>query len=601
MKSFLKNAKIFFSNFMFCFQLLFKSNRKKTILLVIINIITTIMPFIVLYVTKHIIDLLSVSVNSVVNKNENLSNIVLLMVAFAGIRIVMTFFESYIRKINDIQIQELLTHINVELMKKSVRLDISYFDITTEYDVLTKSRQNAHSLHQIVFATSNTIVAITTFIVNIYVAINVNVIMSVIVCLLSVPHIVFKFKMEKSNYKFEKEQHRNSRYIEYLYSLIFDKSAAKELRLYNVGDCLIDKYIKLQSDFSKTQDSFKNKISIKNLLFELPERLVQVLIKVVTVYDIINNKLTLGDYTYISGVFENLGKSCISFANSFALIIGFNEKISDFRYYFEQKNTKILEGHNILEKIESIQFENVNFAYPNSEVVLKNVSFRITKNEKCMLVGLNGSGKTTIIKLLTRYYEPQSGRILINNNPICKYTVESVRACMAVVFQDFNIFSFTLRENVAIGDFKKINDDIGIKSALDKSNFNNVEYLREKNLDLYIGRNFEESGVELSGGQCQKVAVARALIREADMMILDEPTSAMDPVAESEILDLYSDLYSNKTLLMVSHRLSAAISMDKIIFMNHGEIKSIGRHSDLYNSDLQYKKIFDFQANKYKK
>lgn len=252
-----------------------------------------------------------------------------------------------------------------------------------------------------------------------------------------------------------------------------------------------------------------------------------------------------------------------------------------------------------VEEIHTIEFQNVSFGYPDSETVLEQVSFSVDMHEKVMLAGCNGSGKTTLIKLLTRFYEPDQGTILINGIDISKYNLKQLRKKTAAVFQDFNVFSFTIRENVAIGDLAQYRNESLIRNSLLFSNFNNDRYLDTGDIDLYVNRNFESDGIELSGGQKQKLAISRAVIRNAQMIILDEPTASLDPLSESEILDAFNSLYQDKTLIMVSHRMSAAIKMDKIIFMEGGRISGIGCHKDLYAKNEKYRKLFDLQADKY--
>lgn len=594
-----KKAKLFISNFTFCLNLLFNSSKKTTIFLLLINAFISALPFVGLYITKYLTDnLLEVIVNK--NTEEILVKIVFILIIFAVVKILVSFLQNYISKINDLQVQQLLSYINIELMKKSVKIDISYFDIPSNFDDLNKSRQNAHSLHQIVYATSNALMSTFAFITNIVLAVKVSVFMSIVVCICVLPKFIFKFHVEKNTYQFEKKQFRKSRYASYIYSLLFDKPAAKEMRLFNVGNYFIEKYVKVQSDLTEEENHFVNKNSFRNILLGVPEIIIQIIIKIIVAYKIIFRNLTLGDFTYISGIFENLSSSGTSLVNSVSVFVGYNERINDFKHYFMNRESLVRNGNRTLETIESILFKDVCFSYPDSELVLKNISFEIKNKEKCMLIGLNGSGKTTIIKLLTRFYEPQQGDIFINNIPICEYDIDSLRSNIAIVFQDFNIFSFTLRDNIAIGDYKKVDEDLLLETALMISHFNNAEYLMNKNLDMYLNKNFEESGIELSGGQQQKIAIARAFIRNSKLLILDEPTASLDPISEGEILDVYNQFYESKTLLMVSHRLSAAIKMDKIIFIENGKVKNIGTHKELYANDTLYKEMFDLQADKYK-
>lgn len=595
----IKKLKAFILNFVFCFNLLFKSDKKGIIFLLITNIVVSICPFINMYIMKSIIDKLASIFSNALSLEAALRSIILLLCIFASLKIYLEFLQNYIGKLNDLQMQSLLTYINLQLMKKSVQIDISYFDIPKSFDELNQSRQNAHSMHQMVFATTNTISTMFFFITNLILALKVNWWISLLVFIFILPKYAFKRKIEKKNYEFEKSQFRESRFAGYLYSLLFDKLAAKEIRLFNTGDHLIERFINAQHKLTDEKNKYSNKMSMQDIVVNIPSVVIQILIKIYIVYRVLIRQNTIGDFTYITGIYENLNSSISSIIDSVATYVGYNERINDFKKYFMLRENAVQSGNILLEEINKIEFKNVSFNYPDSNIILNKISFDVSKHEKVMLIGLNGSGKTTLIKLLTRFYEPTEGDILINGINISEYNLKALREKIATVFQDFNIFSFTIRENVVIGEINQHDNVQLIQSSLKFSNFNNDNYLASENIDLYINRNFESEGIELSGGQRQKLAISRAVIRDSKLIILDEPTASLDPLSESEILDAFNILYKNKTLIMVSHRLSAAIKMDKIIFIENGKIIGVGRHNDLYVENEKYKNLFDLQANKY--
>ncbi len=595
----IKNIKAFLLNFAFCFRLLYQSDKKGIIFLLLAKTVVSIWPFINMYIMKFIIDKLAFILSDTLSLDMALKEILLLLCIFALIKISLEFLQNYIMKINDLQMQSLLTYINLQIMKKSLQIDISYFDMPKNFDELNQSRQNAHSIHQMLFMTANTISSVLFFTANIVLALKINWQISLLVIIVVLPKYVFKGKLEKKNYDFEKSQLRDTRFAGYLSSLIFDKTAAKEIRLFHIGDYLIDKYITTQHKVTDEKNKYFNKRNLQEIIFNIPSAVIQILIKIYVVYRILIRENTIGDFTYITGIYENLNTSLSSLIDSAATLVGYNERINDFKKYFLLCEGTVQSGDLAVEEINKIEFRNVSFGYPDSETVLDQVSFSVNRHEKVMLVGFNGSGKTTLIKLLTRFYEPTQGTILINGIDISKYNLKQLREKIAVVFQDFNVFSFTIRENVAIGDLAQYHNETLIRSSLRFSDFNNDQYLDTGDIDLYVNRNFESSGIELSGGQKQKLAISRAVIRNSQMIILDEPTASLDPLSESEILDTFNSLYKDKTLIMVSHRLSAAVKMDKIIFMDGGKISGIGCHKDLYAKYEIYRKLFDLQAEKY--
>ena len=260
-------------------------------------------------------------------------------------------------------------------------------------------------------------------------------------------------------------------------------------------------------------------------------------------------------------------------------------------------DTVFKDGNKTIEKIETIEFKNVSFKYPRTDkYVLKDLSFKIDSKQKISLVGLNGSGKTTIIKLICRFFEVKEGEILINGKNINLYKYDDYLKCLAVVFQDFKVISFTIKSNIAIVDEnqEKLYDVLKRSQVLDK-----VLELPNKE-KTYINKWFDKKGVEFSGGEMQKFALARALYKEADLVVLDEPTSALDPISEAEIYYRFSDVVGEKLTLFISHRLSSCIFSDKILVLDGNKIVETGTHQELMeNKDGLYCKMFLAQAAYY--
>jgi ATP-binding cassette subfamily B protein/ATP-binding cassette subfamily C protein len=247
--------------------------------------------------------------------------------------------------------------------------------------------------------------------------------------------------------------------------------------------------------------------------------------------------------------------------------------------------------------IESIEFDHVCFKYPrNDDLILDDISFKINQGEKISLVGLNGAGKTTIVKLITRLYQPTSGRILINGEDIAQYEFNSYIKHISSVFQDFKLFAYSLKENIlnADGD-DKVAYDIACKVGLKEK----IDSLPEGINSLYT-KSYEENGIELSGGEAQKIAIARCINASSELVILDEPTSALDPLSEASIYENFNDLVQNKTALYISHRMSSSIFCDKIMVLDHGKIVDYDTHENLMKKkDGLYYRLFHEQAKNY--
>lgn len=271
--------------------------------------------------------------------------------------------------------------------------------------------------------------------------------------------------------------------------------------------------------------------------------------------------------------------------------VAFQSKLS------EQKVTH--QGEIKISSIDTIEFENVCFKYPNTNNnILKSFNVKIDSGEKLAVVGLNGSGKTTFIKLLTSLYYPDSGKILINNYDAANISKSSYLNRLTAVFQDFQIFAFSVKDNLLLDDPNKISDD-KVDDALKLLGLKDIVYSLKNGLETNLSKQYDDDGTELSGGEQQKLAIARAWLRNADVIILDEPTAALDPIAEYEVYFHFNTIAAGKTAIYVSHRLSACKFADRIAVMDNGNIKELGTHDELIKLNGIYSNMYQTQAQYY--
>ena len=270
----------------------------------------------------------------------------------------------------------------------------------------------------------------------------------------------------------------------------------------------------------------------------------------------------------------------------------------DFFHWKEEES-----ANNVMPDMDtfSIEFKNVTFRYPNTDaIVLDNLSFRIDAAEKAAIVGINGAGKSTIVKLLLRLYEPDSGEILIDGKNIKTYPLDAYRQKFSACFQDVSHYALTYAENIALSDIERISDADAIIDAAKESGLGDIHTSFPEGLSNPMTRSFSDIGVELSGGQWQKVGIARAFFRNVPFIILDEPSSALDPKAESQIFHSFAKLCGNKSGILISHRLSSIMLVDKILFLENGRIKESGTHSELMRRNGTYAAMYNLQAEKYR-
>lgn len=255
---------------------------------------------------------------------------------------------------------------------------------------------------------------------------------------------------------------------------------------------------------------------------------------------------------------------------------------------------------NELKCIDVIEFVDVYFKYPDMEnYILKGVSFRITKGQKVGIIGVNGSGKSTILKLLMRLYDVDSGEILINNISIKKYNADDLYKHYSTIFQDFCKYSLTIKEFILFGDPDTELNLIKINKALDLVKMKTFIYNLPKGINTMLTQNFTDESVELSTGQWQKLSLARAFYKDSDVLILDEPSAYLDVFSEKEVLDVLKNKIKEKTIIIVSHNLSATNSCDKIVLIDNGKINNQGNHTDLIKNSSLYKDLYFGQASRF--
>lgn len=391
--------------------------------------------------------------------------------------------------------------------------------------------------------------------------------------------------------------HRRSDYFQRIFYL---QDYCKEVRMNNISPLLIERYNDAADDVIKNQKKYWSKISS---LYMVQETGIQILgfMFVLPLYlgycVLVKESMTPGDFVAAFNGAHSIAIS-INFLTVWAVAV-FSERGKMIEKYreFIKADFKIKDGEKVAEKTEpkEICIENLNFTYPgNKEPTLSDINLSIRPYEKIALVGYNGAGKTTLTNLLLRLYDPTDGSIKINGEDIRNFTLDSHRDRFSAVFQDFQLFSCSVGENVALD---KNYDDNSVTRSLKHSGFSKV--LPHGN-ETELLREFDDEGIMLSGGESQKVAIARAFYKNCPYVILDEPSANLDPVAEYNLNCAMMEAASHKTVIFISHRLSTTINADRIFVMEKGRIIECGSHDELMKKNGTYAYMFNLQAEKYR-
>lgn len=393
---------------------------------------------------------------------------------------------------------------------------------------------------------------------------------------------------------FEKSVEIDRKYVYYLDTLL-SKEYGKDYRFYTVGKLLLEKFGQFSGKLTQYFDWYRKKVILIQGIVETVKYIAMIGIYFSVFRKTMKLKLTVSSFSFYATLgitFLNTVSECIENVMRFYMFLKYAEPMIELMELKEEISDGTLELGNI----ETLEFRNVTFTYPNSSnAVLKDVSFAIHKREKISIVGLNGAGKTTIVKLLCRLYQPNEGEILVNNQPINNYQYSSYIAQISTLFQDFRLFAVSVEENVA--DVNANGQDI--LEILRKVNLKDkVEALPQGAKSIY-SKVYDEDGVEFSGGEEQKLALARMLNKRSSLKILDEPTSAMDPYAEAEFYQTFDALAGESMVIYISHRMSSSVLADRILVIENGTVADFDTHEKLLAKKGRYQELFNIQAEHY--
>ncbi|XMB71461.1 ABC transporter ATP-binding protein [Mycoplasmatota bacterium WC30] len=391
------------------------------------------------------------------------------------------------------------------------------------------------------------------------------------------------------------ESNRKSRYF---YEICSNYKYGKDIRLYNMQGMMRDEIEDCKLLVEKTWKGYTIYVALTNSLVVLGNKILALAAYLYVGFKAYYELITVGNVVVYVGAITLISRGITNIITCYSSLNLFNSYLEHYFSFLNiepKMNYGEVEGDTLQDF--TIEFKNVSFIYPNQkEPTLKDVNLIVKPGEKIALVGKNGAGKTTLIKLLCRLYEPSSGEILINNIPLHEYSKEFLNKMFSVVFQDFKLFSYSIKENI-MSNFEGDDDKVmlaakqaGIKSRIDSM---------EKGIDTIIYQRNTEAGIEISGGEAQKIAIARALYKDSPIVILDEPTAALDPKSEAEIYEKFNALIKNKMSIFISHRMSSTKFCDRIVVLEEGMINEMGTHTELLKNNGIYSQMWQAQAKYY--
>ena len=520
------------------------------------------------------------------------------------------FFNNLVHQINHIITNisgEIVTnYIKTLIMNKAKEVDLASFDMPDFYERLENANREAGmrpiNVLRSTFNVVSTVISVASYII---ILCAVTWWMPLVVIALSAPSAVITMHYRRKNFLYMRRRSKDRRQLSYYSGILVNKDLVKEIKLFGLSDKFIERY---RSVFAKYFKGIK-KLVLAEGIWSISISLVTTFVNCMLFLYIANqvrlgNISEIGTYSLYTGALNAISGGVSTFISTVSTIYEGTLFIDNMILFMNEKKT-VVSSKDTPRAVQRhighvIEFKNVSFAYPGTDKkVLSNINLTLDAGDTAVLVGLNGAGKTTLIKLLTRLYDPTEGEIFLDGYNIKEYDPEELYKIFGIIFQDFGKYAVSVAENIAFGDMDKPISRESIEYAAEQSSA--AEFIERLPLkyETPLMRYFEPTGIELSIGQWQKLSIARAFYSNSDILILDEPTASLDPMAEQEIFNQFDRLRKDKTTLFVSHRLSSATTADKIIVLEYGRIVETGDHKTLMSKKGKYYELFSTQAKRY--
>ncbi len=606
----IKVTRGFFSRLFYIVSLVWESTPGMLLAMIALCILGGVLPVVGAYISKDLLnsiaDIIGAEVQGTLSESifTVLRPVLFLLIAY----FVYTFLNKVVTRINTMVTglagERVVNHIKLKIIGKAKEVDLSSFDRPEFYEKLENANREAsmRPIH-ILSATFSVLSACISSVSFVAVLAALSPIAPLLIILAAVPSAIVNFVYRNRNFRYMRRHSRERREMQYYSQLMVNKDNVKEIKILGLGDVFTEKYTEA---FGKYYKGIKRLVvgeSFIQLTISLVSTVVNCLLFLYVAYTVVFGDGSVGDWSLYTGALTSISGYISTIFTSTATIYEGTLFINNMMEFMDEKSYVVPtegEGIEASRGAHTVEFRNVSFRYPGCEnYVLKNVSLVFEPTDSVVLVGLNGAGKTTLIKLLTRLYDPTEGEILLDGRNLKDYNVASFHNIFGIIFQDFGKYSVTASENIEFGDAARAPSREDVITAAKHSDADRFIRALPREYDTPLTRIFEEDGIELSGGQWQKLSVARAFYKNSDIIILDEPTASLDAIAEREVFDRFSELTEGKLSLFVSHRLSSATLATKIVVIDNGEIAEVGCHDELMKKQGKYYRLFSTQASRY--
>lgn len=586
------------------FKMIWQVSPKLSLLNILLRIVQAALPLAILYIGKEIVDLV-VHFSKNYEQGQSIFSISKLWWLVAA-EFALTVFNALLSRaitLVDSLLGDLVSNdSSVRIIRHAATLDLFQFEDATFYDKLERARTQTSgrtALMSLVLSQAQDI-ATVAFLSAGLIAFNPWLMLILVVAVL--PSFVGETKFNKYSYSLTNAWTPERRELDYLRFIGASNETAKEIKIFGLENFIADRFQNISQRYFLAHQNLAIRRAAWGGFFTFLGTASYYLAYFWVIWQAVAGIISLGTLTFLAGAFSRMQGLLQGIVSRFSRVAELSLYLQDLFDFLEIR--PFSQSHVGKKRVprpmrEGFRFENVGFKYPDSEIwALRNLTFDLKPGEKLALVGENGAGKTTLVKLLAHLYEPSEGRILLDGVDLCEYDPEDLRREIGIIFQDFVRFMFTAGENVAIGNIFEKENQQRIELASQKSLADGVIEKLPKKYEQMLGKRFA-GGMDLSGGQWQKVALARAYMRDAQLVILDEPTAALDARAEHEVFVRFSELMRGKAAVLISHRFSTVRMADRILFLENGQLLELGSHDELLAKGGKYAELFRLQAKGY--
>ena len=585
-------------------RLVFETHRGYTVAILLLRAIRSLIPVAVLWIGKLIIDGVVAGVATVRAGGTpdwwHLAGLVGLELGIAvvgeGLARLSSLLESLLGDL-------FANRLSVRLMQHAAALDLAQFEDPEIYDHLERARRQTVGrigLFTLLLGTAQDLITLIALASVLLVQLPWLLLLLTVAVL---PAFLGEAHFASLGYSLLFRWTPERRLLDYLRYMGASDESAKEVKLFGLSNFLVGRYATLSEKFYQENKQLAVKRNIVSTLLVSLGTIGYYGAYGVIIYRTVMGSFTIGTLTFLAGSFRQSRSLIQSVLISLSSIYEQSLYLSDLFTFFDVQPSVVSKpgARAVPRPLQSgFRFENVGFRYPGSERwAVRGLSFSFEPHERIALVGENGAGKTTLVKLLARLYDPDEGRILLDGLDLRDYDLDSLRKNIGIIFQDFVRYDFVLRENIGVSQVDALDDDARIREAARRSLADSVAKRVPQGFDQMLGRRFD-NGVELSGGEWQKVALARAYMRDAQVLILDEPTAALDARAEYEVFLRFAELTKGRMAVLISHRFSTVRMADRILVLKGGELVDDGTHEELVARGGLYAELFSLQAAGYR-